>query len=410
MKGSKSSADVTNVHEELLHLPLPVSSRSRQLPKVWLDKINARQDSCSRDLGVNKKETGFPVDGQLLMVLPRAGASSRNPDAQPPILRADADGYYLEMRVDADSKDPSEVAVTRRIPLDNFSAEEWEKLRIQYANLDLTTCADQGISKALEKIQDRRVQRLFIALLTFLNPRQVTIVLFLYKKAAQQGNNPLVSFRSNELLESMGYKRAQDGSFTTRCRSQLNQDLVALHRTELMVAQSLKKGNAMGAKVMVKSILRIRDYEIDNLPRDFDLTKAADYTYELADGYTVALEFFEGPSRTGDYVLFPNSIDTTQKWGRNAKNDYKMKLLIYLASRMKWDTLIDGQYLIISKSYLLKNLDLLGSNFSRSNTILWRTIGELKKEGYLLEAQEFPGKRNMANIQFQINPEKLCCQ
>jgi hypothetical protein len=44
MKGSKSSADVTNVHEELLHLPLPVSSRSRQLPKVWLDKINARQD------------------------------------------------------------------------------------------------------------------------------------------------------------------------------------------------------------------------------------------------------------------------------------------------------------------------------------------------------------------------------
>jgi hypothetical protein len=177
-----------------------------------------------------------------------------------------------------------------------------------------------------------------------------------------------------------------------------------------MLAQSLKKGNAMGAKVMVKSILRIRDYEIDNLPRDFDLTKAADYTYELANGYTVALEFFEEPSRTGDYVLFPNSIDTTQKWGRNAKNDYKMKLLIYLASRMKWDTPIDGQYLIISKSYLLKNLDLLGSNFSRNNTILWRTIGELKKEGYVLEAQEFPGKRNMANIQFQINPEKLRCQ
>lgn len=148
-------------------------------------------------------------------------------------------------------------------------------------------------------------------------------MLFLYKEAARQGNGPLVSFRSNDLLESLGYTRAKDGSFTARSRSQLNQDLVALHRTELVLAQSLRKGNAMGAKVIVKSVLRIRDYEIDNVPRDFDLAKAADYTYELADAYTVALEFFDGPSRTGDYMLFPNSLDVRQKLGLNAKNNYK---------------------------------------------------------------------------------------
>jgi hypothetical protein len=246
-------------------------------------------------------------------------------------------------------------------------------------------------------------------LLTFLNPRQVAIVLYLYKEAAQQGNSPLVSFRSNDLLESMGYSRAKDGSFTTRSRSQLNQDLVALHRTELVLAQSLKKGNTMGAKVIVKSILRIRDYEIDKVPRNFDLAKAADYTYELADAYTVALEFFDGPSRTGDYVLFSNSVDMTQKLGSNAKHDYKMKLLVYLASRMKWDKLQDGQYLTISKQYLFKNLDLLGSNLSRNNQILWRTIEELQQEGYILEALELPGKRKLTNIQFQINPEKIRC-
>ncbi len=341
------------------------------------------------------------------MVLPRAGASIRNPDVQLPILRTDTDGYYLEMRVDADPKDKSEVAVTRRIPLENLSTEEWEELKTQHANLDLKACTDRGISQGLEKIQDRRLQRLFMALLTFLNPRQVTIVLFLYKEAAYQGNGPLVSFRSNELLESLGYTRAKDGSFTARSRSQLNRDLVALHRTELVLAQSLKKGNTMGAKVIVKSILRIRDYEIDNVPRDFDLVKAADYTYELADAYTVALEFFDGPGRTGDYVLFSNSIDTQQKLGSNAKHDYKMKLLVYLASRMKWDTLQDGQYLLISKQYLFKNLDLLGSNLSRNNQILWRTIEQLKQEGYILSAQELPGKRKLTNIQFQINPEKI---
>jgi hypothetical protein len=358
---------------------------------------------------VNKEDTAFPVDGQLLMILPRAGASIKNPDVRLPIFRADADGYYLEMRVAADPKDKSEVAVTRRVSLDNISAQEWEDLISQYANLDLTACTDKGISKGLEKIQDRRVQRLFMALLTFLNARQVAIVLFLYKEAREQGNSRLVSFRSNDLLESLGYTRGQDGSFTTRLRSQLNQDLVALHRTELVFAKSLKKGNTIGAKVIVKSILRIRDYEIDNLPRDFDLAKAADYTYELADAYTVALEFFDGPERTGDYVLFSNSVDTKQKLGSNAKHDYKMKLLVYLGSRMKWDTLIDGQYLLVSKQYLFKNLDLLGSNLSRNNQILWRTIEELQAEGYILDAQELPGKRKMTSIQFQINPEKLRC-
>lgn len=352
------------------------------------------------------EESTFPVDGQLLMVLPRAGASIKNPDIQLPILRSDADGYYLEMRVEADERDSGEVAVTRRVLLENLSAEEWEELKAQYASLDLQSCTDQGISKGLEKIQDRKIQRLFMALLTFLNPRQVAIVLYLYKQAAQQGTGPLVSFRSNDLLESLGYTRTKDGGFAAKLRSQLNRDLVALHRTELVLAQSLRKGNNIGAKVMIKSVLRIKDYEIDNVPRDFDLAKAADYTYELADAYTVSLEFFEGPGRTGDYVLFANSIDITQKLGSNAKNDYKMKLLVYLASRIKWDTLQDGQYLVISKQYLFKNLDLLGSNSSRNNQIFWRTVDELKQEGYIVGAQELPGKKT-PSIQFQLNPERI---
>lgn len=355
----------------------------------------------------NHEEPTFPVDGQLLMVLPRAGASLKNPDVQLPILRSDEDGYYLEMRVEADPGNPSEVAVTRRVPLENLSAEEWEELKRQYADLDFQSCTDQGVSKGLEKIQDRRIQRLFMALLTFLNPRQVAIVLFLYRLAAQQGNGAVVTFRSNDLLESLGYTRTKDGGFASKLRSQLNRDLVALHRTELVLAQSLRKGNSVGAKVMIKSVLRIKDYEIDNVPRDFDLAKAADYTYELADAYTVSLEFFEGPGRTGDYVLFANSIDITQKLGSNAKSDYKTKLLIYLASRMKWDAMQDGGYLHISKQYLFKNLDLLGSNSSRNNQIFWRTVDELQQEGYVISAQELPGKKRIATIQFQLNLEKM---
>ena len=306
------------------------------------------QTAFKSNLRVSSPENRFfPVDGQLLMVLPRAAVSLKNPDVHLPILRSDAEGHYLEMQVEADSKETSEVAVIRRVPLEDLTEEEWQELKSQYALLDLQACTDQGVSKGLEKIQDRKIQRLFMALLTFLNPRQVSIVLYLYKLAAQQGNGPIVSFRSNDLLESLGYRRTKDGGFASKLRSQFNRDLVALHRTELVMAQSLQKGNQLGAKVMIKSVLRIKDYEIDNVPRDFDLAKAADYTYELADAYTISLEFFDGPARTGDYVLFASDIDISQKLGSNAKCDYKTKLLIYLASRMKWDALRDGQCLII---------------------------------------------------------------
>lgn len=349
----------------------------------------------------------FPVDGQLLMVMPRAGASVRNPDVHLPILRSDSDGYYLEMRVDADTKDASEVAVTRRVPLEDLSEDEWEDIKEQYEQLDIASCIDAGVSKGLEKIQDRRVERLVMALLTFLNPRQVSIVLYLYRLAAQQGNGPVVSFRSNDLLEALGYTRTKDGGFASKLRSQLHRDLVSLHRTELIFAQSLRKGDNLGAKVTIKSVVRIRDYEIDNVPRNFDLVKAADYTYELADAYTLSLEFFDGPARTGDYVLFANSLDISQRISANTKHDYKTKLLVYLASRMKWDRPEDGQFLRISKPYLFKNLDLLGRNSSRNNQIFWRTVEELQQDCYILGAQELPGKKKTAIIQFQINPDKL---
>ena len=349
----------------------------------------------------------FPVNGQLLMVMPRASASIRNPEVQLPILRKDKNNYYFEMQVNANPEDEREVALTRRVSLDKLSKAEWNELEAQYNNLDLSICNDVGINKALETIKDCRIRRLFLALLTFLNPRQVNIILYLYREAATQDNGSLVTFRANDLLDSLGYSRTEDGGFNSRVRSQLNQDLVALHRTELVFARSLQKGEQIGAKVSVKSVLRIRDYEIDKVPRNFDLSKAADYTYELADAYTIALEFFEDTSKQNDSILFSKSISFEEKSGGNAKRDYKTKLLVYIASRMKWDKLKDGQYLLISKNCLLKNLDLLGSNKSRNNKILWRTIEKLNKDNYIIEAKEINTKGKQTKIQFQISPEKI---
>lgn len=347
------------------------------------------------------------VDGELVRILPRAGASFRNPDVNLPTLRSDAGGRYIEMRVQADPDEASEVALTRRISLDNLSGEEWTDLKKDYDTLDLEAYLSRGI-KGLDKIEDLRLRRLTATLLTFLNPRQVEIVLYLYRAASDEETGPIVSFRSNDLLEAMGYQRTKDGGFHAEARSLLHGDLMALHRTELVYAVETQRGDNLEAEVTIKNVLRIQNFKVDNVQRDFNAERAADYSYGAADSYTVNLEFFQTPARGArDYVLFGN-IDMRRKVGNSAQHDYAIKLIIYLASRLKWDSPKDGQYLTISKSHLFKNLDLLGKNTSRNNAIFWRTIDELKENSFILSARELPGKRKSSLlVEFQLNPEKI---
>lgn len=177
---------------------------------------------------------------------------------------------------------------------------------------------------------------------------------------------------------------------------------MALHRTELVYAVETRRGGKVEAEVTIKNVLA------DDVQRDFDTEKAADYSSGAADAYRVNLEFFQNPDRAdADYVLFGN-IDMQQQVGKSAKHDYGTKLLMYLASRLKWDSPKDGQYLTISKRHLYKNLDLLGRNSSRNGQIFWRTIDELKGDHFLLSARELPGKRKSSVlIEFQLNPEKV---
>ena len=251
----------------------------------------------------------FGVDGPLLRILPRAGATIRNPDTRLPVLRSDAGGYYLEMMIEGDPDEESEVEMVRRIPLDNLSVEEWRELKKEYDSLDLETYLSKGI-KGLDQIEDIRLRRLTAALLTFLNPRQVQLVLFLYRAAAAEGTGSLVKIRSNDILEVMGYERTKDGSFHAVIRSQLHCDMMALHRTELVYAQETWTGEKLEADVKIRNILRVQEYHVDNVQRDFDSEKAADYAYSAADSYTVNLEFFQTSAvADGDLAI------STCTWG-----------------------------------------------------------------------------------------------
>ena len=353
------------------------------------------------------KKKKFPIDGQFLMILPKAGSSLKNA-VKKPILHSDENGHFIEIKIKADPENLNEVDVTRRIPLENYTEHEWERLKNQIAQMDMQTCLEQGIHKFLERIDDTKLQRLLSSFLTFLNPFQIAIIFFLYREADRQKNGPRIYFRTNELLEWLGYKKEANGCFSSDARSQLHRDLFSLHSTDLFFAQPRQRGKKIGAQVLVKKIMLIEGYEIDTLPRDFDLTEAIS-SYGSADSYTVSLGFFEGltPLAQSKRVYFPSDISFKRKKGVNAKHDYKTKLLSLLASHMAWGLLIDGQYLDIPKENIVKSLDLSTSNPSRNNQILWRTVDELKEEGLVLNAEErkMPDKQKI--IRFGINSEML---
>jgi hypothetical protein len=338
-------------------------------------------------------QSTFPVEGHLLRLVSRAGIPLRNPDLRPPLVRVDGDEAFLEMRVETGE----EVGLVRRILIEQ--AEVRESLSIALEKMDWNGCIHKGLAQGLAQVEGRLPERWLTSLMTFLNPRQLAILLY----CTRLGTSGRVSFNSDDLLVALGYTRTRDGGFASKVRSQVHRDLVTLHRVELVYPQSIALGKteATNRRVEVRSLLKIVDF-VPERGTGFDLFRAADLSYEMAESYTVELSC-SGAAR--DRILFPQKMDLSQRLGGNAKNDYRMRLLIYLASRVAWGTISDGQYMILSKQGLFNNLDLLGSNGSRNNQIFWRTIELLKQEKFLISAQELPGKSKLNSVQFQINPE-----
>jgi len=346
----------------------------------------------------------FAVSSQLLEILSRAGTSIRSPDLEHPTVRADRHGRYLEGRIIPDPQEPSEGECVRRISLDELSREKWELLKDELDRLQLSDAVENGLLRELEKIGDEQIRRLIYMILTYCNPRQRMLVLFMYREAARRRTGSRVYFKVNELLQVFGYKPQADGSFPSRIRSQLHRDLVALHRTEINYTRPIQRGKRKKTQLEFRSIVRIRSAELDNMPRDFDIVQAADDGYGCADAYTVELEFFDDESGV---VLFNDAVSFEQKDFGRTSEDYETKLLVFLASKLRKDALTEDNSLVVTKRALFKNLDLFGNNSSRNNQILWRTIEKLKEQGYIMSAGEVPGKRRPANVSIQINLDMM---
>lgn len=356
----------------------------------------------------------FGVDGEIVRYLPRGGATLKHPDAaERPTIERDGERWFLQLRIGQNTEGSGERSaapeVIRRIPLDNLSEEDWENLKLYYNNIDFQDVIDKGLVKSFMKITDRKVQRMFIGLLTFLDPRQVSILLYLYR-SAWENSGPVVYFGSNDLLESLGYQRSNEGTFPSNLRAQLSQDLWKMHSTQLVFEDPEQDRNSQKVRYMVRSILTIQSFEIDRELRQFNrdgfnIESAAD-SLHLADAYTGVLNFFKTIEENGSFILLPKDINLKQKDGLQASRNYRMKLFTLLLSYITRDDYREGQYLCLMLQDLLADLELQGSNSTRKKATIWKAINELKQSGDLLDVRERTIGRK-TEFQFLINKDRI---
>jgi hypothetical protein len=373
------------------------------------------------DNGNDKDKGFFPVDGDFIQMLPKAGASFKHEDAsERPTLETIDGKLHLVFRMRSPQQNPlsaegqkigQEYEPTRSLPLENFSKKDLQILTEFYQKFDFGEIIAQGLCAALEKVNDRKVQQAFLAYLTFLNPMHVSIALYLYRAMHEQGGAPIVYFECNDLLDEL-YGRYNDGTFSSEVRRKLNQALRDLHRFDIHCPDPDQDPNASRERTLIRNILRIESYEIDKHRLElqggtFDFEMAADFTRKLPDAYTVSLGFYKTIQSGGNYILLPKNINLKQPDSLQAARNYKMKLQTYLWWFIETHKTEDYEYFHISLTDIIKHLELRGRNNSRKKSVVWEVINELQSEGIILECKEIVGSRRQVNIQFRLNPEKI---
>jgi hypothetical protein len=356
----------------------------------------------------------FPVDGEMIRIFPSGNASVREDALEKPTLEMIDGKRYLAFRVQEPSPldNTQEIERLRLFPLDSFANEDVQKLQDFYKDFDFQEVISKGLGKGLEKITDEKIRLVFLSMLTLLNPRQVAILLYLYRKAHQDETGPTVNFLCNDLLDSL-YSRSNEGTFPSNLRKLVNQDLWSLHHNMFEYVDPDKDPNSPMIAYVLKSLIRIEGYELDKRrfrleKTEFDWNKSDTPKSNLPDALTVTLGLYRTIQQGRGYLNFPKSLSLKQPNNVQASRNYKMKLLTALLAYFTKDAAgIGSTYTYISLKDLFQHLGLTGKNTSRKKKIVWETSNELLQEKLVVDIKWYEASDKELGIQFQINPEEL---
>lgn len=359
------------------------------------------------------------MDAQLLSIMATAGAPLKDSLVDLPSLESGADGQYnIVVRVRGGLyQDSDGLGLERRYQIGRLEDEEFDFVQTSVKSAIQETefrAYPQKVIKSLgnndleqpESAESRRLKRIMRGVSQFCGPRNMETVYLLYKAAYEQGTQtPLINTR--ELLAAKGYQRREDiRDYDANISSQLAQEIVSMHRTEIVFqasapAKSGKQGRRDVA-VVYKNILQVRRaFYRDRPEEEVDFERSADLTFQLPDVYEVELGFYDEK----DTILLSLPIRGVPTPHINHSKDYQTRCLIYVAGRLRWDNRMP---LWISKQTLLRKSGILGANSTRNHQLLQQTLDTLREQGFFLTAEVVhKSKQRQDMVRISPNPERL---
>lgn len=368
---------------------------------------------------MEEREYLVPMDAQLLSIMATAGAPFKDSLVDLPFLESGADGQYnIVVRVRGGLyQDMDELGLERRYQIGMLEDEEFDFIQSNVTSAIKQTefrAHPRKVIDALgnsdlvqpESAESRRLKRIMLGISQFCGPRSMETVYLVYKAAYEQGTQtPLIDTRA--LLTAKGYQRRKEiRDYDPNISSQLAQEIVSMHRTEIVFqasapAKSGKKGRRDVA-VVYKNILRVRRaFYHDRPEEEVDFERGADLTFQLPDVYEVELGFYDEK----DTILLSLPSLGVPASHINYSRDYHTRCLIYVAGRLRWDSKLP---MWISKQTLLRKSGILGANSTRNHQLLQQTLDTLQKQGFFLTAEivQRP-KQKQDMVKIAPNPEKL---
>jgi hypothetical protein len=349
----------------------------------------------------------FPVHPMLLEIMSYVSRHVRSGEPARPSLSAVGHQLYLEVHNVAGNIEEGEVSWSRSLELKNLPPDARESIQQQLDLVDFEQCQTNGLSVGLAQVTDNDTKSILHELLTFLNLRQQKILFHLYQKAFSLETGPQVTIDTNDLMEALEYKKGNDGYFYSSDRERVCQDLSILESVRITYGAPVVTEKGVIADIKRINLIAIKGYQRSKADDpNFGWKEALRFDSDLPSKITIRLEHWATREEDENYVLISNDIDVSHIDGRGRREDYRFRLLVYIASRMHKKGLIDNRFLRLSKYYTFKFMGLFGKNDSRNNTYFQAAAKQLIEEGFLRSWKEVQADRQQY-FEFEINHSKL---
>lgn len=343
----------------------------------------------------------------LLEIMSYVSRGVRSGELSRPNLLEVGQQLYLEVQNAPGSVDEGEVGWVRSLELKDLPPDARESLQQQLELVNFEECQTKGVSVGLAELTDDDTKSILYELLTFLNLRQQKLLFHLYQEAFVQGTGPMVTVDTNDLMRTLGYQKGSDSYFYSSDRERVCQDLSILESVRITYGAPVLTAEGVVADIRRVNMLSIRGFQRRGADDpNFDWREALRFSSDLPSKMNIRLEHWAAREEDENYVLISNDIDVGHIEGRGRKEDYRFRLLVYIAARMHKKGLIDDRFIRLSKHYTFKFLGLHGKNDSRNNAFFQAAARQLIEEDFLRAWKEVQADRQQY-LEFEVNSNKL---